>query len=222
MGQEVRNKFYFCLFLVFAYIPSYSQQPTLNNIQWKQKSEAAVELYEMMKQMASDTTPVFAGEEYNAFQRFYFKLFNKGKIDAHGTLRKQELQNEIQNILESNFVLVNGSIAGLEFKDKSQIIIWGENLTEWGRYNPLDHIPYTVLHQNYYHDTSDKYLILPMLTGSGIPYYTYYVFINNGITWELQATIVSLFESRGISIDNNLKKIIIETTSGRECELPLI
>lgn len=200
-------------------VDSHSQQFFMENLHWKQKNEAVVELYETMQHLVNDTIPLFTErEKVNLFginlSDLFKRIFKRKKIDKRLTMQEQIRRNETKNYLDSNFVFINDSVAGFGFKNKNQIIAWGKNL-EFSSF-----MPFSIVSPAEFHVKDNDIFILTVYGCSGIPCISFYVFKDNGDIWELQ-TVSHTHSKEIIKIraDNDLEKIIFETSSGQIGEL---
>ena len=199
------------LLFIFSNIHTYSQPLFTEDLHWKQQKEVVTELYESMRHLVNDTTPVIVEYHKQNFSEMslydlFNRIFKRQKIDKQLTLQKQIRQNETKNYLDSNFVFVDNYVVGFGFKNKSQITEWGKNL------NISPFMPYSAVHSAEFCIKDNNIYILIVNGCSGIPCISFYVFKENGDIWELQtASQAILKEQFSIRVDNNQKKIIFET-----------
>jgi len=173
MDKKVNLKLFFLFIFILSNMDSHSQQ-----MFWKPKKEVVTELYESMQKFVNDTTPVFV--EYNKFNLLKMNLFdlfntifNRKKNEKQITLQKQVRQNKMKTYLDSNFVIVNDSVASFGFKDRNKIIEWGKNL----EFSPF--MPFSEVFSEEFCIKDNNVFILIIYGFSGIPCVSFYVFRDN-------------------------------------------
>ena len=171
---------------------------------WKQKDEAAIELYNYMSGIVCDNAPIVVNSGGSLFG-----FGEKKRIKKERALQRQLLQNKMKAYMENNFVIVNDSVKSFRFCNKNQVIEWGKSLV----FSPFTS---TEVYPTELSVKDSNILILMTCYGSGIIRMRYYVFRDSGRHWELQtASEEILFNKVDIKTDDEHGIILFDTPTGQ-------